>query len=100
MGFYLQAPLGVHKGKAKYLHEKHGAEIMLTPEFPTDGRVAICVVENELFEACGIAYDQEEFNVFNSPDYRPKVWLKMERAKVLAMCPEVEPFLRPKLEHA
>ena len=90
MGYYIQAvsPLG----KAKYLVEHEGAELVLSPEsFNFDGSHAlICVVENGLFDAAGIAYNARERDAFNAPsDKRAKTWLKLPKLRVIELCPQV-----------
>jgi hypothetical protein len=71
MGFYIEAPDGVNKQKPQYFHDHHGAELVLSPKFPTDGSVLVCIVDNGPFEAAGIAF------VFNDPnDPRQKTWRK------------------------
>lgn len=55
--------------------------ILPSPVFTTDAQNAtVCVVENGFFDAAAIAYNQREFDVFNSPsDYRPKTWLNVPK---------------------
>jgi len=84
MGYYIQAPS--NHGKANYLVEKHGAEIVgrdsNVPAWDED-RAIICVVDNGGFEAAGYAFSPRELEDFASPDLglqRDRIWLKMDRA--------------------
>lgn len=56
-------------------------------------KVVVCVVDNEHFEAAGIAYSARELELFKHEDGRPKRWLILPRAKVIELCPEVEEVL-------
>jgi len=82
MGFYIQAPTAT--GKAEYLVENEGAEVIPCPEnyadIPSDEAI-ICVVSNGPFEAAGCAFDEREFEEFKFPDGRPRTWLKMAKAR-------------------
>ena len=91
MGYYIEAP--THTGKAKYFFDHHGAELVLEPEkFDFDGDYAlVCVVENRIFEAAGIAYDAAERDEFlpTESDQRPRTWLRMKKEVVKKLCPYV-----------
>lgn len=41
---------------------------------PETDRVAVCLVDNGMFTAAGVAYNQEELRAFARPDGRPKTW--------------------------
>jgi hypothetical protein len=95
MGYYLEVP--VLKEKAVYLCENHGATpigvgVFTSPTFPPpEGKVLICVVDNGPFEAAGICYDDKEFSAFNGTnDFRPRIWLHIDRKDAIALCPKVE----------
>lgn len=40
----------------------------------------VCLVDNNLFTAAGIAFDQGEANAFLWPDGRKKKWFKVHRS--------------------
>ncbi len=66
MGFYMN---GFGEGttrKAQHLIDNLGAEKLLPPCFtePSTGKLTLCVVENELFDAVAVAFCEEEFKVF------------------------------------
>lgn len=89
MGYYIEVP--EHHNKARQLIQLHGAEPLefhppRLADIPAD-KVLICVVYNGLFDACGIAFSEEEMQVFANPDGRPKTWLLMDKAKVLELNP-------------
>jgi hypothetical protein len=90
MGYYVETP--EHINKAEQLHRLYGAELVLSPEdFDFDGEYAlICVVENDGFDAAGIAYCAEERNDFSDPeDTRNKTWLKLPKKVVKKLNPRV-----------
>jgi hypothetical protein len=98
MGFYIEVPMqqvGDHFNKADQLEAFYGAKRLPgAPDQLPDEGVLICVVQNRLFEAAGICYDNYELQVFADPtDDRPKVWLVMERSKVVELCPRVQDAL-------
>jgi len=92
MGFYIEVEQPTKKAQQLC---RIGAEVRSLPSFPPpQGKVLICVLENGFFDAAGICYDQKEFNDFNDPkDTRPKTWLHMDRAQVIALEPRVEEHL-------
>jgi hypothetical protein len=80
MGCYMNGFGEKFTGKAKILIENHGAVKMQTPKFidPDSGKVAVCVVANEQFEAAAVAFSQKEFDDFIVPDERHTIWLSMD----------------------
>jgi hypothetical protein len=91
MGYYIQVPDNL--GKAQQIVDLYGAEVLAGPpvtlaDLP-EGKAAICVVQNGLFDAAGIAYDDKELQEFAYPDGRPRTWLSMDIAKVIELCPQV-----------
>lgn len=56
------------------------------PSFPpTDDNVIVCHVNNGMFTAAGIAYDEMEYDVFKDPnDQRPKKWYLLSKWKLTA----------------
>jgi hypothetical protein len=87
MGFYINQN---SKGKTIPALNKAAALIedgaeLLTKEPETWEEGLICVVSNGLFEAAAYAFSPQEMNAFKDPDdYRPRVWLKWDKAKELA----------------
>ena len=82
MGYYIQVPN--NHNKAQQIEELHGG--MILPKIPDyanipESKALICIIDNGTFEAAGFAYDEKEFNVFASPDSRPRTWLIMDRKK-------------------
>lgn len=92
MGYYIQT--NVNKGKAQVLIETVGARREPGRFFdPTGKRIGVCIIDNGLFEAAGIAFSSNEADVFNNNDGRGKKWLSLEREQVISLCPEVEHVL-------
>lgn len=47
----------------------------------TSDYLPVCLVDNGLFTAAGIAYNREEVVAFTRPDdHRPKLWFKVLKA--------------------
>lgn len=86
MGYYINSladtTLLPATGKAQFLIEKAGAKLIDPPSVFIEDLV--CVVENGFFDAAGYAFCEEEFEVFSTPDGRPKKWLIVPNAKELA----------------
>lgn len=81
MGYYIEVPRPTEK--ARQIVELHGATHVHRPEklsdIPAD-RALIVVVENGIFDAAALAYNQSELDAFTSPsDRRPKTFLMMEK---------------------
>lgn len=91
MGYYIEVPH--HKDKATQLRQLHGAEVLTDvpriADVPPD-KVLICVAENPLFDAAGVAYDQAEADAFAEFDGRRKTWLLLDKAKALALQPRLK----------
>ncbi len=89
MGYYIETPLPT--AKALQLIELYGAlPYDGTFEDVPEGKVAVCAVQNGLFDAVGILYDDREFAAFTEPDdKRPKDLLLLDKNTVLDLCPSV-----------
>jgi len=89
MGYYIETPLPTWK--AQQLQDLYGAEPYTgTFEDIPEGKVAVCVVQNGLFDAAGILYDEGEFDAFAEPDDpRSKTLLQLDKAKAIELCPHV-----------
>lgn len=79
MGYYLQTN-STHN-KADYLLRNYGGfELMGPPvaftDIPSD-EALVCVVDNGIFEAAGIAYNEAEMKAFARFDGRPKTWITL-----------------------
>lgn len=55
-----------------YVSHTDGEIIVESPKFQEN---LVCVVDNGFFAAAGYAYDEKEFECFNSDDGRDKTWL-------------------------
>lgn len=88
MGYYIEPTNGGTKGKADDLIRNDGAVEQSAPVYHEQNseHVTVCVVDNGPFEAAGVAYSENEFNVFrNDSSGRPKRWLTMSREKVATL---------------
>ncbi|KKL05784.1 hypothetical protein LCGC14_2219200 [marine sediment metagenome] len=92
MGYYINPP---NETKEEWLND-NGIEVtvpewdLLATNFP--GGVYVCLVDNGLFTAVGIAYKESEFNEFNdtSHDDRPRKWYVVPHEDIINVCPDVE----------
>jgi len=51
-------------------------------------KVVVCLVDNHIFQAAGVAFNKKEFDAFNLPgDDRPKTWFLVDREKARAIAP-------------
>jgi len=54
----------------------------------------VCLIDNGLFTAAGIAFDEEELQVFKDPDGRKKKWYVCKIDDLLMVCPDLLSFLK------
>lgn len=91
MGIYVN-PKG--RSKESWLDE-HGELLANAPEaasFDFSGdQAVVCLVNNQLFTAAGIAFDSRELVCFNTYDCREKTWYLVPKTKLFEIHPEYEP---------
>ena len=82
MGIYLEPP--VSTSKAQWLIDNLGATKLDGPnEEIGENDILICVVENGLFDAAGVMFNDQERDDFNiADDPRPRTWLSMRLGQV------------------
>lgn len=87
MGYYIDPK---HMSKEEWLG-KYGENISpkVAREHKIDGRYVVCLVDNMIFTAAGICYDDDERNAFLRPDSRPKTWYLVPRNELKQFCPLV-----------
>jgi len=90
VGYYIEVPEPINK--ASQLVVLHEAVAIPPPRsfdaIPSD-QALICVVENGMFDAAGVCYDEKEFSAFNHPDGRRKFWLLMNKEEAIRLCPRL-----------
>ena len=92
MGFYLEVP--ENHGKVGQLNRLHDAELLLRgcpkdfSDVPSD-KFLICVMDNGMFEAAGVAYSEREMREFANPDGRPKSWMLIDKDEAIKMNPSL-----------
>ncbi len=82
MGYYINPDRG---SKESYL-EKEGIQAPWAPKWediPSD-KVAVCLVDNGMFTAAGIAYSPAELEEFSRYDGREKQWYILPKAAAIA----------------
>lgn len=101
MGFYLlDATEHEPTGKVQTLMALPGAVLLSdAPDKLAPGRITICVVDNGTFQAAGIAFDQQELEVFKGGrgayyDTRPRQWLTLPVEEVVKLKPHLAEYLR------
>jgi hypothetical protein len=84
MGFYLDVAYPV--AKATQLMHMGATELTYPPDSISDlpqDKALVCVVENGVFDAAALAFDDEELARFKAPDTgrftRPRTWLVMDK---------------------
>jgi hypothetical protein len=78
MGEYINT---VDRTKEQFLIAE-GREIS-DPGLVASGELPVCLVDNGIFTAAGIAYDERELKAFTEPeDYRPKRWFAVSIEKL------------------
>ena len=50
-------------------------------------QMLVCLVDNGMFKACGVAYTEREFKHFDIPDGRYKDWYLVDTTKLAPKCP-------------
>ena len=82
MGYYIDPPSGT---KLDFL-QAHGRRISwldaeaMARFADTLNELPVCLIDNGMFQAAGIAYCASEFNAFASPeDDRPKAWFAVPK---------------------
>lgn len=85
MGYYINDGLGARNKAVDIIRLYEAVEIdqpLSMMDVPST-EALICVVENGLFDAAGLIYNEREFQEFAVEDTtgRPRTWLLMEREK-------------------
>lgn len=51
-------------------------------EHKAGDKLVVCLVDNDIFTAAGIAYNDKERDHFARPDGRPKLWFLVDKDKL------------------
>jgi hypothetical protein len=84
MGFYINPP----DMTKRYWLDKNGRvespSVIKNADWETftKDELPVCLVDNGMFDAAGIAYSQREMEAFMLPDNRTKVWFMVSREKL------------------
>lgn len=80
MGAYINP---VNQSKEDWLREN--ATLTDTPESfdSKPGYLPVCLVDNRMFTAAGIAFNERELEAFTYPDGRRKAWFWVEKEKLM-----------------
>jgi len=63
-------------------------------DFDFRDKLPVCLVDNIVFQAAGIAFDEKEFDVFNNNnDNRPKKWFLVDKELLKTVSPELSRYL-------
>lgn len=92
MGFYIET--SSNKNKAQWLVDNAKGTIV-NQAVPTHDSIPVVVLDNGLFEAAGIAFDESELAEFTRPqDRRRRTIVMVPRDQVIRYRPEVGRFLK------
>jgi len=87
MGIYVET--GTTHNKAAWVADHCNGLVVLDPpnfsKVPKD-KAVVCVANNGSFEAAGYAFDEQEFERFNSDDPRPRLWVVADKELVESVC--------------
>jgi hypothetical protein len=98
MGYYIQTQ--ENTGKAARICDSW-ADTEIISSAPAsyqdipEGKALVVVVENQLFEAAGVVYNEQEFRAFTDTvhDHRPRTYLLMDRALAFKLAGVPERYL-------
>lgn len=55
----------------------------------------VCLVDNGMFKALAVAYDEREFQCFTLPeDKRPKTWYIIPVVHIKSVCPDANTYIK------
>jgi hypothetical protein len=87
MGLYINPP---NESKEAFLR-REAKELPLPPATLIPGKVIVCLVDNAVFKAAGVCFDQSELEAFAYPaDGRRKQWYSIDREKLNGVCNPTE----------
>jgi hypothetical protein len=92
MGVYINPPEGT---KELWLVD-HGDPVAidhLFKDIPED-KLAVVLMDNGMFTAAGIAYNEREYNEFTAPDGRPKWVFLVSKKDLLEVTPGLKDYLK------
>lgn len=78
MGMYVNPPT---MSKEDWL-KANGVPTGSNPGAITETQVPVCLVNNGLFSAAAVAYNDRELAEFSRPDGRPKSWYNVTKVKL------------------
>tara|TARA_R110000803_G_scaffold67128_1_gene128735 strand:- start:379 stop:666 length:288 start_codon:yes stop_codon:yes gene_type:complete len=84
MGLYINPP---EQSKEDWLHENGHLQLTTPEEFEENGlSVFVALIDNGIFTAAGVAYDERELTAFLRPDDRPKKWYRVIKSDLVGVC--------------
>ena len=92
MGFYINPPSTskeVWLGQYGTLLHAAPASAIKESVKECDRQMAVCLVNNGMFTAAGIAFDDQELEAFKHPDGRRKLWFYVPINKLIEVTPEL-----------
>ena len=97
MAYYINPP---SVSKEAWL-KQYGKALTEAPKWedvPFDS-LPVCLVENSMFSAAGIAYDRDEYEIFIKPDRRKKQWFIVTKELIIQVEPSIAHLVKlPKKE--
>lgn len=87
MGYYINPPT---MAKEEWLANQSEFSYTAPKQYRDEKHVAVVLVDNGMFTAAGIAYDQHELAAFAREDGRAKLWFWVPIAEIVALHPHME----------
>ncbi len=93
MGIYINPK---RQSKEDWLQHNCDTKEFETPSYGDlkEGNLFVCLIDNGLFNAAGIAFNKNEFEAFAVTDrYRRKVWYQCSKDRLVEVTPELKGYL-------
>ena len=98
MGLYLEPEINKKAWLDNYgtqMAEGFGRSGIDYETIPND-EILVCCVDNGFFLAAAVAFSEDEFKAFDSPDGRPKYWYSVKRDLAKSIAPMWDSYMKGK----
>lgn len=87
MGLYIET-----NNKLSWLNN-HGVLATVESAVKND-EFLVCWIDNKLFQAVGVAFNDEALKIMSKPDPRTKLWFIVKKDKLKEVCPEWNKYVK------